>query len=330
MIVILNFCNHDRDMALRQLQRIAQLGAGKKHDIVLQFSQGVRAVGGQHELVTEAEKGFASVSTNTPCTEEERGWPRSPNHGWLAAVTLVREKIMKPWFWMEPDLTILKATALDVFEAEYIRVNPEVDPKAKVKPSVRPFMGAEVVSPAGRRMSGCGMYPAKVVAFLAKKRLHDFSVREEAFDSYLASEIVPYAHFTPLLQNIHVTSRDPDVAPTFPTQESLSIIDPRAVMFHRCKDFSLVDRLMEIAACVRGLNVSARAQEPGAAATPHDRPGGSTPSAATREAEMQSEIDRLRALIKPKNTNRRTAAEQAKIDARMAKVRAARKAKATA
>lgn len=334
MIVILNFCNHDRDMALRQLRWIGELGAGKKHDIILQFSQGVKAVGGQHELIEEATKHFNSCSNNTPCTEEERGWPRSPNHGWLAAVTLVREKVMKPWLWMEPDLTILTATAFDQFEAEYQRVNPEVDPKAKVKPTIKPFMGAEVISPAGRRMSGCGMYPAKVVAFMARKRLHDFSVREEAFDSYLASEIVPFAHFTPLLQNVHLTSRDPDISPSFPTQESLSILDPRAAMFHRCKDGTLIDRFQEVRR-YQGPSVMDHPDPiTGTVLSPPLRAALVECSKPSREMELEMQLQQLRSEIaakeeaKSKAASDRMKAAWAKRKSKAAKKaeRAARKA----
>lgn len=258
MILVLNFCHQDRDLAFKLLKWCGEIRCGKKHDLLLHFSQQVKRTEGHMELEEEAKKHFLSVSMASPPTEDERGWPFSPNHGWMSALQLIREKIMKPWLFWEPDATPITEDCFDAIEKEYDRVNPTIDPKAKNPPKLFPFMGAEVRSPA-HRMSGVGVYPARVVAFLQNRRLadlvvmrpgrrageHNHGFREEAFDSYFAQEIIPNAHFTPLIQNIHLVSRDPDVVPTFPTQESLSLLDPRAVLFHRCKDGSLIDRLRE-------------------------------------------------------------------------------------
>lgn len=334
MLLVLNFCHTDRDVALKLLQWCGELQCGAKHDLLLHCSQQIRRTDQHLELEELAKKHFLSVSIASPPTEDERGWPHSPNHGWMSALQIVREKIMKPWLWLEPDATPLTKECFDVIDAEYVRVNPP--PTAMVKTDVKPmfgtkqraaqppprtfpFMGAEVTSPA-HRMSGVAVYPAQVVSFLHKRLLSDLVAvrsrfgaemgpREEAFDSYFAAEILPYVHFTPMIQNIHLVSRDPDIAPTFPTMDSLSLLDPSAVLFHRCKDGSLIDRLREkISACVSGRNVSPSRdeQEPvSVALQPPVRPEGSTPSAespSAREQALQSELDRLRALLDPRST----------------------------
>lgn len=351
MIVVLNFCNHDRDQALRLLQWIGELGGVKGHDVLLQFSQGVRRAEQHVELIEEATKHFAAVSTNVPCTEDERGWPHSPNHGWLAALTLIREKVMKPWLWLEPDAAPISPLWLNKIEAEYIAVNPAVEPKDKNPPKVKPFMGA-LVNGSNRRLSGVAVYPPRVVSFLTQRRLPDLHVRNEAFDSYFAPEFTPFAHFTNLIQQVHLVSRDPEIAPTFPTQESLSLLNPEAVLFHRCKDVTLIDRLRERSDTKR-IVVSEHL-------IAHKGLFEHSPENQQRFADMQAEIDLLRLKLSGSNANgvippktndspgakpekhssrsasrrrvkkKRTPEQQAVIDARMAKIREAKAAKAVA
>lgn len=230
MIAILNVCQRDRDQALRLLQWIATLGGCARHDLILQFSQGIKRAGMHTELEDAARPIFASISTVFPYTEDERGWPHSANHAWMNALQLVREKLQKPWLWLEADCFPLERAWFDKIEAEYVK-------------GAKPFMGAEVRQPS-HRMSGIGVYPPMVVAYFKRIFLGDL-VREEAFDSFFASQIVPNAHFTTLIQNVWSTEPGKDVAPTFPDADSLGLIDSRAVLFHRCKNQSLFDRFTE-------------------------------------------------------------------------------------
>lgn len=328
MIAYINFCSKDRDLALRLIQWIGLLGGVKEHEMVLQSSRQVVADGGHAELFEEAKKHFKAVDHFTPFTEDERGWPQSPNHGWMQALQHVREKLQKPWLWMEPDCVPLKSTWLDEIEAEYVKGN-------------KPFMGAEITTPA-HRMSGVGAYPPMVVSFLRHKRLADMAVRNEAFDSYFATEIVPKAHFTKLIQNVHWMA--PEVAPTFPSMEPLSLIDPQAVLFHRCKDGTLLDRLTDRYWAEHKRAVEA-GEKSGYTEIPKLIVGGTSP----REAELLAEIERLKKLSSPvsrddgpmthghkaaagdgprpkrgKKMKQRTPEQQAAINARMAKARAGR------
>lgn len=317
MIALLNFCSKDQQQALSLLRWINTLGGTKPHDLILHFSQSVKRAENFQELVIEAEKGFASVSTVVVDGEDERGWPWSPNHAWMNALRIIREKIMKPWLWMEPDCCPTKSTWLDQIEVGYTAAG-------------KPFMGAEVRAPA-LRMSGIGVYPPMVVSYLVKRHLPDLFVRKEAFDAYFAPEIVPNCHFTKLIQDVLYTSREPDVTPTFPDEASLSMLDPQAVLFHRCKDDSIIRRLTERQGELDS-SESHKLASAGSIPAPDTGP--------TRE-ELMAEIERLKSektrvrgktkhfitldeidfQVKPK----RTAAEQAVIDARMAKARAGRK-----
>jgi len=142
--------------------------------------------------------------------------------------------VLAAWLWMEPDCVPLVSDWLDRLEAGY-------------KSADKPFFGAEVTQPK-RRLSGVAMYPAMVVSFLRHRKLSDLSERSqrgEAFDAYFAPEWLQFSGFTNLIQNVALQSRNPDVSPTFKDSESLSLIDLEAVLFHRCKDGTLIDRLEE-------------------------------------------------------------------------------------
>ena len=65
---------------------------------------------------------------------------------------------------------------------------------------------------------------------------------ELAFDISAAPEILKHAHCTTLIQQVFNTDGKP---PSFADQASLSVIRKGAVLFHRCKDESLIERLRE-------------------------------------------------------------------------------------
>lgn len=344
MQVVLNFSHTDRDRALKLLRWIGELGGAKGHDLLLSFNMESERRRNFVEMVEEASKHFDKVETFTPYDEDERGWPWSPNHAWRHVVYWIRERVGKDWLWLEPDAVILKSGAFDAIAAEW-----RVALRNK-----KFFMGCDVDVPGSKRhMSGIAVYHAKVAAFT--RRLPEVSA--EAWDMFFAEEFLPFVHFTPLIQHVHHDPNHPEThkeGPTFSDVASLSIIRPEAVIWHRCKDGSLIERLREkIGACQSGLMVSAAAtaQESGSvvdiAAPSNVRPGGSNPPAPN-----QSELDALRAelaemkrLLEVKNASAPSAAktiiklnpkhkkdkpmrtdeEQAKINERMAKARAGRK-----
>jgi hypothetical protein len=67
------------------------------------------------------------------------------------------------------------------------------------------------------------------------------------WDVFLAEEFTPFTHHTALIHDkFYRVWEDPNSGPPiFPDAASLSIIEPGAVLFHRNKDGSLMDRLRE-------------------------------------------------------------------------------------
>jgi hypothetical protein len=99
-----------------------------------------------------------------------------------------------------------------------------------------------------------------------------------AFDVYGAKEMLPKAHRTALIQHVFNISGSP---PTFPNQESLRLLQPGAVLFHRCKDMSLIARLRERAqSCGASSDLGSRNGAQGDPATgfiiPSETPGANS------------------------------------------------------
>ncbi len=327
MICLLNFCHKDWDQAKKLLTWIGVLGGCPNQDLILQSSITAAANGMAAELELEAQGKFRSVAIRVTDVDDERGWPYSCNNGWREAVNHIRDRTMRPWlyepieekpgtprwreqvdaaakrftvpwFWLEPDAVPLKPGWLDETEAAYTECSSrKKDPKY--------LMGGEVKIPQ-HRMSGVAVYPPGVAQFT--RGLPYLTNNKGPWDQVLAKDFQPFVHYTPLIQNIwNLVFGEPESEPTFPDQKSLSLVDPKAVLFHRNSDGTLIDRLMEkSSACVSGLNVSPSdpnrkgGQEREVVAKPitHDLPpAGSNPAAeavSARERELVSEINLLK------------------------------------
>ena len=232
MLVVLNYSHVDRQRALELLRWIGELGGAHGHELLLGLNR--LSIGSESELVDEAKKHFDNVGVTAPPDEDERGWPYSPNHAWRHVVYWVRERIQKDFLWLEPDCVPLPLPNGKLWI-------DEISKAWDARPQGKHFMGCDVnVSGSKRHMSGIAVYPAKVVAFT--RRMPELN--GEAWDMFFAEEFFQFSHFTPLVQHVQHHPGYPDI-PTFPTQESLSIIRPETVLWHRCKDGSLIERLRE-------------------------------------------------------------------------------------
>lgn len=355
MICLLNFCHKDRDQALNLLKWIGTLGGCKGHDLILQSSITAAANGLVSELELAANELFDTVTTRVTDIQDERGWPYSCNTAWVDAVMFMRyrparpwlfakmenpagtpkwkeevaeasKRLTVPWFWMEPDCVPLTKDWLDRIEVAYRECSVR-------KSQPKYFLGGEVRQPE-HRMSGVGVYPCAVAQFT--RGLPHLANNPAPWDQVLAQDFSSFVEYTPLIQNVwNKTVGDPNSAPTFPDVASLAYLDPNAVLFHRCKDGSLIERLRENeAAEIPVLSEKEMISE----IVKFD-------NQKQREKELLEEIARLKAeqieasrrilstkMIAPKkhgkHMKQRTPERIAVDKARMAKVRAARLAKA--
>lgn len=237
MLCVLAFHPGDADQAKRSLEWIEELGGGLNHELLLAWSMNVSRAGTFPPLVEIARRAFRTVYEFPFFDEDERGHPASANHAWLSCARQIANPhpkvppIPQPWLWLEPDAVLLTKTGFDKIEAEY-------------KLRERPFMGdiipENVARGVQRRPSGVGVYPWNVC--YQEKALQ---LDERAWDDFLAENILPHHFQTPLIQDMYCMSRDPDVEPTFPFAGSLELISKEAVLFHRNSDGTLIDRLRE-------------------------------------------------------------------------------------
>lgn len=265
MICLLNFCHKDRDQALNLLKWIGTLGGCKGHDLILQSSITAAANGLVSELELAANDLFDTITTRVTDIQDERGWPYSCNTAWVDAVMFMRyrparpwlfakmenpagtpkwkeevaeasKRLTVPWFWMEPDCVPLTKDWLDRIEVAYRECSVR-------KSQPKYFLGGEVRQPE-HRMSGVGVYPCAVAQFT--RGLPHLANNPAPWDQVLSQDFSSFVEYTPLIQNVwNKTVGDPNSAPTFPDVASLSHLDPSAVLFHRCKDGSLIERLRE-------------------------------------------------------------------------------------
>lgn len=234
LLVVLPFFAGDKDQAIRLAHWIRDLGGVKNHDALLVVDQSTTA-DGVYEPLAEA---FRSVAVTTSKPAGQQGaWGNgttdatAANEMFIAGATYVYHKSKVPFLWMEPDAAPTRATWLDEIEAEY-------------RASKKPFMGMRVdMPPHELHMSGIGCYPYDVAnhslaMMVPGKTAWDYAGRKDTVGK-------GKAHFTDLIQHVYRINGNVPEWPTFPTLESLAQINPRAAVFHRCKSDDLIERLRE-------------------------------------------------------------------------------------
>ncbi len=235
MIVCLPFFAGDKSQAVRLVNWIKDLGGVKNHSCLLVVDKGTNSVG----VIEPLREAFRSVEETSAEPAGVQGeWGKgttdatAANEMWLTAGAYVQHKIKKRWLWLEPDAVPLPLpfgrSWLDEIEAED-------------KKGAKPFTGAYVDSqPHEPHMSGVAVYPPCVADHsldmaIPGKIAWDYAGRKDTIGKQKG-------YMTRLIQHEY---RVDGISPTFPTLESLSIIRPEAIIFHRCKDSSLIDRLRE-------------------------------------------------------------------------------------
>lgn len=241
LTVILPFTAADHQLALNLLDWIEHLDGQLPNPCVLipdcKLSKGHIAA-----VEAKAKAVFASVTVvPTPTALKDEKWPAGPNWMFETALTHWRgTKNTTPFLWLEPDCVPMKKGWLGMLGDTYQSVCKR-----------RPYVG-QVVLPGlpklpTEMLSGVAIYPHDAWKLMlnpmSQKRL------TEAFDVSTALHVVPHAMHTRLIWNFH---GEKGLPPTFvKTIEKnhpknalpLSAIPPQTVLFHRCKDGSLINLL---------------------------------------------------------------------------------------
>lgn len=229
MMVVFPFCNKDAQMAAKNMEWICQLNPSYPFDILLSYE-----IGTYQQAVKDIERmargAFRTVRLFEYPGPQPGQWPPSVA---FRALAFHMELYGRPWLWMEFDAIPLQPQWLEVLQSAYLA-------------SGKAFAGP-VVHALGH-MNGTAIYPADTPKRIpyALNALHtawDTEAKGEQCDHvkdlngiYQHVWGVNNGHFHPFIGG----------PPSFPRNSPLlQDLDPKAVIFHRCKDGTLIDRLRE-------------------------------------------------------------------------------------
>lgn len=227
LVIVLPFCGRDAALQLRSIEWQAEIGV-KWGECVLSYD----STAGQwvDRIEQSARKVYATVRRHQYSPPPHHYWP--PNRAWQSAAVFM-SALGSPWLFMEGDMVALSSDFPQVLDREYRRRGKK-------------FMGP--VIPELFHVNGTSIYPAETPQILTRA-MHEAST---AWDVAAADQMIPETHDAMHLI-YHLWSINGGVGshsdggeePNFPTQESLRLIPPTAVLFHRCKNESLRARLRE-------------------------------------------------------------------------------------
>lgn len=231
MIVLLPFHEGALTQATQWLEWVKELGGCKPHRIILMPGKVLTDVEQQTDLARDS---FADVEILRDA-EGISGHPEGPNSFMRQTVWRIQTAGLGPVFNCEPDCIPRESGWLDKWEREYIHFG---------KPFMGEFRPASGVTPD--YLTGNMVIPKDPLykaPMLGRRGLSRDNI-ELAFDIVAASQILPQAHLTKLLQQ---EPKNPDGSShTFPNRDSLKLLREGAVLFHPCKDGSLIERLQEV------------------------------------------------------------------------------------
>lgn len=180
---------------------------------------------------------FRSVKTIRFKRHKHSHWPWQQNNVFLnSAMAMSNQK--EPWAWIETDATPLKRGWLKTLEEEYIK-------------GKKPFGGHW--NPATGIFNGVAIYPPNISRFAPKLLLAPLINAKDPkglpyqppWDFYGSKEVEPHLHkMNHVMQ--HLWDDEHGKCPSFPDGDRVTeLVRPEVVIFHRCKDGSLIDRLKD-------------------------------------------------------------------------------------
>ena len=238
LIAVLPYCRKDQALATKLLQWISDLGGCKDHSCILLADTQVPEVE-RAALKELARKSFRHAGT-LPCTPPKAAL-HPPNFMFLMAAQQMQLSYKLPWLWLEPDCVPLRAQWLDLIANEYALC-------------CKKFMGNLTTGKQEGlptvHLPGVSVYPNNAYDLYSK--IESLKTENVAWDMEAAGAVVPRSAHTSL---IHHFWGEPELPPTFVLQRKpdspqnclqLGFINKNAVLFHRCKDGSLIELLRSV------------------------------------------------------------------------------------
>jgi hypothetical protein len=229
--VVFPLCQKDGALLLENLKWQTELDGVKDFCCNIAVESGTQA-GLVGLCINEASRTFREVRTFPYPRAPKPKWPNAPN--WVFQHTArYMQRQNDPWFWMEPDCVALRPGWLTIWNERYFA-------------SRKPIMG--YVIPRMGHCNGTAVYPANFPS-LSRRAM---TCSEIAWDGLMKSE------------TIHLTANAPDLMchvwgikngqamicggepAVFATQAHVDAwVNPNAVLFHRSKNTTHIERLRE-------------------------------------------------------------------------------------
>lgn len=264
MLIVLPFCNKDAIAAVKNVAWMKELDGKTAFECMLSWPVGTQR-GHIEKMRAAAQQVFSKVHEFEYPESELTTWPAGANWAWqqvarwIPMITNYKgnsypfEKVLPagtPWLFLEPDAVPLKPGWMTTLFDEY-------------KKGGKPFMG-HIVQDMGH-MNGVGIYPNNVSHF-TKVALHaihsawDVMLKEETIElTHNANHLIQ--HCWGLASNDRPQHRGDDPVASFRDvsqmwrvlnavkdewrERGCPGIEPNPVLFHRTKDGSLIDCLMQ-------------------------------------------------------------------------------------
>lgn len=233
--VVLPFHTGDVELALSLLGWIAELGGCPDAECLLvqDFNVDKRT---SDRVIAAAAKAFGPLAiSSTPETLRSEPWPVGANKMFETALKELRNAPGKPWLWLEPDCVPLVSDWFEKLQADYLACG---------KPYYGSFVKSSPGGVEGTFFSGIAVYPANAWRVFLPLLEAD---RSKAFDVAGSPRVLPMAYNSPLLHHFY---GERNLPPTFKVNgthpvnfKDLASIPKEAVLFHRCKDKSLIELL---------------------------------------------------------------------------------------
>ena len=234
MFVVFPICHKDVDIAEKLLKWAKHIEGKVEYPALIVHDDLCDPI----KVVSIANDYFSAVKVISYAhwKGREQKWPAPQNFQFQQTASYISAN--KPfgkdsWFWWEPDATPLKPGWLKILDDRY-------------KEGGKPFMGHVVTGdPYGNGqslswMTGVGVYPFN----MSGKSLRAMTTVEHPWDVVGARDIMPQCQpANDLIQ--HVWERNGAPYHFIDRADAQAILQKDAVIFHRCKDGSLMDALNE-------------------------------------------------------------------------------------
>jgi hypothetical protein len=236
LLVVLPACSKDAALMLKLLAWISELDGQNPFDCLLSYDSTVEGIA-LVQLRQAAGNAFRSVlefSYNRPAREAP---PDGPAHAFAATAQYIHSHLHRPWVWLEADCVPLKADWLPTLWLEYQNC------------------GCPVMGPVIKAMGHVNGSPTFYPGNLPELSPRSVNVPHgQAWDTHMTGDLIGKVHDSARLCQ-HAWGIGADGMPSEHTGSPLQFssplavkqwIRPEAVIFHRDKNFGLVDQLRKM------------------------------------------------------------------------------------